>query len=132
MSEKKTGENWLIVGLEKFGEGICGIGGFLKKNWKLSFELRKVVLAIPVIMLMLWLEGECNARLPDLVGINLMASGDFEQLIARETAMAYTSGITIASLVMMFLSRKTIYPWLISLFSLALPILLIITNTFPG
>ena len=48
------------------------------------------------------------------------------------TAIAYTSAITIGCLVLMLFSRKTIYPWLISLFSLLLPVLLIITNTFPG
>lgn len=132
MSEKRSIGQWIVYGLEKFGEAICNLGVFFKKNWRLSFELRKVALAAPVVMLMLWLENECRQRLPELVGINLMASGDFEQLIARDTAIGYTSAITIACLVLMFFSRKTIYPWLISLFSLLLPVLLILTNTFPG
>ena len=132
MSEKRSIGQWIVFGLEKFGEGICNLGVFFKKNWRLSFELRKVALAAPVIMLMLWLENECAQRLPDMVGINLMANGDFQQLIARQTAIGYTSAITIACLVFMFLSRKTIYPWLISLFSLVLPVLLILTNTFPA
>lgn len=132
MSEKRSIGQWIVFGLEKFGESICNLGVFFKKNWRLSFELRKVALAAPVIMLMLWLENECAQRLPDMVGINLMANGDFQQLIARQTAIGYTSAITIACLVFMFLSRKTIYPWLISLFSLVLPVLLIITNTFPA
>ena len=132
MSEKRSIGQWIVYGLEKFGEGICNLGVFFKKNWRLSFELRKVALAAPVIMLMLWLENECAQRLPDMVGINLMANGDFQQLIARETAIGYTSAITIVCLIFMFLSRKTIYPWLISLFSLVLPVLLILTNTFPA
>jgi hypothetical protein len=40
--------------------------------------------------------------------------------------------ITVGCLVMMFFSRKTIYPWIISLMSLLLPLLLIVTNTFPA
>ena len=40
--------------------------------------------------------------------------------------------ITGVCLVMMFLSRRTIYPWLISIFSLVLPWLIWITNVFPA
>lgn len=132
MSEKSSPFGWLVTGLEKFGEGICGIGDFFKTHWRLGFEVRKVFLAAPVIALMIWLENECRQRLPELVGINLMASGDFEQLISRDTAIGYTSAITIGCLILMLFSRKTIYPWLISLMSLLLPVLLILTNTFPG
>jgi len=132
MGEKRTIGQWIVRGLEKFGEAICNLGVLFKNNWRLSFELRKVVMALPVVGLMIWLENECARRLPDMVGINLMTNGDFQQLIARETAIGYTSAITVACLVFMFLSRKTVYPWLISLFSLVLPILLIITNTFPA
>ena len=40
--------------------------------------------------------------------------------------------VTGVCLVMMWLSRRTIYPWIISIFSLVLPILIWITNVFPG
>jgi len=33
---------------------------------------------------------------------------------------------------MMWLSRRTIYPWIISIFTLVLPILIWITNVFPA
>ena len=39
--------------------------------------------------------------------------------------------VTALCLLMMFISRRTIYPWLISIFSLVLPILLIVTNMLP-
>ena len=132
MSEKRNILQWIEYGLEKFGEGICNIGAYFKKNWRLSFELRKVVMAIPVVIAMLSLANECRQRLPEMVGINLLANGDFEQLIARETAISATMAITVICLVFMFLSRKTVYPWLISLMSLLLPILLIVTNIFPA
>lgn len=132
MSEKRNILQWIAYGLEKFGEGICNIGGLFKKNWRLSFELRKVVMAVPVVVALIGITNECRKRLPEMVGINLMANGDFEQMIGRETAITATMAITIACLVFMFLSRKTVYPWLVSLMSLLLPILLIITNTFPA
>lgn len=132
MSEKRNFLQWIEYGLEKFGEGICSIGVFFKKNWRWSYELRKVVMAAPVVIAMLSLANECRQRLPEMVGINLLANGDFQQLIARETAISATMAITVICLVFMFLSRKTVYPWLISLMSLLLPILLIVTNVFPA
>lgn len=132
MQEKRNVLDWLVYGLEKFGEGICSLGALLKKNWRWSFELRKVVMAIPVVVLMMKLAAECRARLPETVGINLLANGGFEQMIARESAISATMAITTGCLVLMFFSRKTVYPWLVSLFSLALPVLLILTNTFPA
>jgi len=89
-------------------------------------------MAIPVVIAMVSLANECRQQLPEMVGINLMANGDFEKLVARETAIAATMAITVVCLVFMFLSRKTVYPWLISLMSLLLPILLIVTNIFPA
>ena len=104
----------------------------MKKNWRLGFELRKVILSIPVVVLMIGLADQCRKRLPEMVGINLLENGGFEQMMARETAISITMAITVACLVVMFFSRKTVYPWLISLMSLLLPLLLIVTNTFPA
>ena len=132
MREKRNILQWMAYGLEKFGEGICNVGALFKKNWRWSFELRKLIMAIPVVIGMVKLADECRQRLPEMVGINLMANGNFQQMIARETAITATIIITSACLVFMFLSRKTIYPWLVSILSLLLPVLLIITNIFPA
>ena len=40
--------------------------------------------------------------------------------------------IFAACLLLMFLSRRVVYPWLVSIFSLALPLLIYITNVFPA
>jgi hypothetical protein len=132
MSDKRSFLQYIEYGLEKFGEAICDFGDLLKKNKHWAFELRKVVMAIPVVVAMLSLADECRQRLPEMVGIHLLTNGDFERMIARETAISASIAITSICLVFMFLSRKTIYPWLISLMSLLLPILLIVTNIFPA
>ncbi len=132
MSKKRNVFGWIAFGLEKFGEGICAIGAFFKKNWRVSLELRKVVMAAPVVVLMLSLAAKCREQLPEMVGINLLENGDFAQLIAREAAISGCMAVTVICLVFMFLSRKTVYPWLISFLSLLLPLLLIVTNTFPA
>lgn len=132
MGEKKSFGQAVKSGFAKFGDAVCSFGRFLKKNWRLGFELRKVILSIPVVVLMLGLADQCRKRLPEMVGINLLENGGFEQMMARETAISITMAITVACLVFMFFSRKTVYPWLISLMSLLLPLLLIVTNTFPA
>ena len=71
------------------------------------------------------------ARLPEEVGINLLTTGEYEFLIIRGLAVLAPLVVTGICLLMMWISRRTIYPWLISIFSLVLPILLIVTNIFP-
>ena len=132
MSEKKSAKPAAGSGLEKLGNGICAVGRFLKEHWRWALELRKVIMALPVVAAMMYLADECRERLPEMVGINFLSSGDFERFIERETAITGTMTITVVCLVCMFLSRRTVYPWLISIFSLVLPILLIVTNMFPG
>ena len=41
-------------------------------------------------------------------------------------------GLTAACLLLMFCSRKAMYPWAISIFTLALPVLLLVSNVYPS
>ena len=41
-------------------------------------------------------------------------------------------GLTAACLLLMFCSRKAMYPWAISIFTLALPVLLLVSNVYPN
>ena len=132
MGEKKNMDQTVKSGSNKFGDAIRSFGRFVKKNWRIGFELRKIIMSIPVVVIMLGLADQCRKRLPEMVGIELLENGDFQQMIARESAISITMGITVGCLVLMFFSRKTIYPWIISLMSLLLPLLLIVTNTFPA
>jgi hypothetical protein len=40
-------------------------------------------------------------------------------------------GVTAACLLLMFCSRRTLYPWLISIMSLLLPMLILLLNNYP-
>ena len=111
----------------------------LKKIWTYAkivgqwiYKLRSVILSIPVIIAAISLAVDNAARLPVFVGINLQANGEYAMMIERNVAVMVPLLITVGSLLMMFLSRKVLYPWLISVFSLVVPILLWITNIFPG
>lgn len=132
MDEKKSFGQKVKSGFQKFGEALCSFGRYLKKNWRWGFELRKIIMAIPVVVMMIGLADQCRRRLPEMVGLKLLEDGTFEHMMARESAISITMAITIGCLVLMFFSRKTVYPWLISLMSLLLPLLLIVTNTFPA
>jgi hypothetical protein len=52
-------------------------------------------------------------------------------MISREAAVYGPLGITAVCLLLMFLSRRVVYPWIISALTLILPILVLITNQYP-
>ena len=87
-------------------------------------------MVIPVLLAALQLAIYSRDHLPETVGFNIQASGEFAQMISRDTAVYGPLGLTCACLVLVLLSRRTIYPWIISLFTLTLPILILMLNSF--
>ena len=122
----------LPLWLEKTLNVLRKIGSVLKSIAKWVYRLRGFFMAIPVVLAALYLATKNMARLPDEVGINLLANGQYEYLISRGLAVMGPLVITGVCLVMIFLSRRTVFPWLISIFSLVLPLLIYITNVFPA
>lgn len=119
---------WMDKTLDVLGK----IGRVLASIGKWIYRLRGFFMAVPVVLVALHLATQNMARLPDEVGINLLANGQYEYLISRGLAVMAPLVVTGVCLVMMFLSRRTIYPWLISIFSLILPWFIWITNVFPA
>ena len=99
---------------------------------KWVFRLRGVLMSVPVALVALRLAAWNMTKLPEEVGINLLASGEYQYMISRGLAVMAPLVVTGVCLLMMLLSRRTIYPWLISIFSLVLPLLIWVTNVFPG
>lgn len=114
--EEKTGGFWPVV----------------RKAGRIIYRLRKLVLAAPVVLLALRLAAYNSQHLPAQVGLNLQTTGEFASTIGRGTAVMFPLVLTGGCLVLMFCSRKSIYPWLISLFSLVVPLLLLVTNLYPS
>lgn len=100
--------------------------------WLAVYRLRSVFLAVPVIIVALRLAAYNSEHLPLLVGLNLQSTGEFAKVISRQTAVTLPLLVTGGCLVLMCFSRKTLYPWLISVFSLVIPVLLLITNIYPA
>lgn len=105
--------------------------------WSTFFKLRSVFLSIPVAAIALILALRNMVKLPDAVMFSTAALNDVGNLvfqnvtISKALAVWGPFGITLACLAMVFLSKKVTYPWLISLFSLFVPILLLLINSFP-
>ena len=129
VSEKKESVKKTLAPVNK---GYCAVKRFIYAVAEYIVRFRKIIMATPVMIAMAKLAQYSYQKLPEMVGIALQNNGEYAQMISRNTAVLGPVVITSACLVLMFCSRKTVYPWLISIFSLILPILLIVTNVFPA
>lgn len=100
--------------------------------WVYIFHFRKVLLCVPVVAASIYLARLNWTQLPDQVGLSLMSNGQFAQTVAKEAAVYGPMGVTAVCLALMVCSRRALYPWLISVFTLVLPLLILITNVFPS
>ncbi len=119
-------------GLDKVKEIVKKINGAINFTGLGLFHLRKIVMAAPVVYYALKLASYNMEHLPEEVGINLQSSGEFAMTIARSMAVYGPLGLTVACLLLMFCSRKAMYPWAVSIFTLTLPILLLLSNLYPS
>lgn len=103
-----------------------------KEVWKWMYRFRSILLAVPVGLVALRLALFNSLNLPETVGIDLQASGQYSYLLSRHTVVLWPLILTGGCLAMMFCSRRVIYPWIISVFSLLVPVLIYITNVFPA
>lgn len=110
-------------GLKKVGHGIL-----ITCRW--IYKLRGLLLSIPVAIAAIYLAVQSGNNLPASVGINLQANGEFATMIDRGVAIWVPLGITTGCIVFTCCSRRVIYPWLIGIFSLIVPVLLQLTNSF--
>ena len=107
-------------------------GRMVKSASGYVIKMRKIFLAIPVVWGAVYLAIYNEANLPAIVGLDLQNNGDFNIQVIRELAVLGPVVITGVCLLLMFCSRKLLTPWLVSMFSLILPVIILITNTFPA
>ena len=129
MENKKSGLNRKKMQMPLWMEKTMAV---LKPICKWIYRLRSLFMAVPVAVAALYLAAQNMARLPEEVGINLLENGQYEYLVSRGLAVLVPLIVTGVCLGMMFLSRRTIYPWIVSIFSLVLPWVIWITNVFPA
>ena len=112
------------------GNGLRNAWQVVKMAAKWMYQLRSVLLAIPVAAFALGLAGKNMTRLPGAVGFFLQENGEFQFLVTRGVAVMGPLAITAVCILLMFCSRKVVFPWLISIFSLLIPWVIWITNMF--
>ena len=101
-----------------------------KEIWEWAYNLRAVLLSIPVIIGAIVLAILNISRLPDQVGLDMLAVGEFQVTVAKGIAVMAPLALTTVCLLLVFCSKKVLYPWLISVFSLVLPVVLWLSNMF--
>ena len=127
-------EKWLQLwkssedGRGAFVDFIRNAGAYIQKVAAWIWRLRGVILSVPVAFVAVHLALKNYATLPENVGINLLETGEYATTISRDLAVVFPLGLTAVCLVMVLLSRKTLYPWLISVFTLILPIFVALLN----
>lgn len=129
---EKSGVSAQVSGLDKVKSTVSRINRVINTVGTWLFRLRKPVMAAPVVYYALKLAAYNSTHLPEQVGIDLQATGEFAQTIGRELAVMGPLCLTLACLLLMFCSRKAMYAWAISIFTLTLPLLLLFSNTYPA
>lgn len=94
------------------------------------FRLRKLFLSVPVIAAAAALAVRNLRYLPEQVGISFTESGEYALIVSRNAAVFVPCAVTAGCLLLMCLSRKVLYPWIISVLTLILPLLIWLTNAF--
>lgn len=92
-------------------------------------KMRKVFMAVPVGAAAVWLALYNESHLPTIVGLNLQSNGEYSIEVLRELAVLGPVAVTAFCLLLMFCSRRTLTPWFVSIVSLAIPVVILITNT---
>lgn len=118
--------------IAKFKSVCQKIGRVLKLTGIWAYRLRSVILAIPVAIAAVILALRNMSALPEQVDLSLFVYMSESLMIGREFVIFIPLALTALSLLLMFCSRRILYTWLISLFSLALPVVIYIVGTFPG
>lgn len=103
----------------------------LHVTWSFIYRLRSVFLAIVLGFAAIWVMLWCSPRLPDSVGIYLMNNGEFFLLVPKQIALIGSLAVTATCILLMLCTKKPLYPWLIGVFSLVLPIFFLFTNIYP-
>lgn len=120
------------TGMEKVKAVVTKINSIINLIGMTIYHLRKFVMAAPVVYYALKLADYNRSHLPEQVGLNLQATGEFTHMISRHMAVMGPLALTVACLLLMFCSRKAMYSWAVSIFTLALPLLILISNVYPA
>ncbi len=104
-----------------------GIGVFF--SW--IYKLRRVIMTVPVAAAALALAWKNSRALPESVGVFIQANGSYALNITHGTAVFFPLVVTGLCLLLMFCSKKPLYPWLISIMTLIIPFYMLLSTLMP-
>ncbi len=99
----------------------------LKLTVKWGYQLRSLVLSIPVFVCAAALAIRNAKLLP--AELRMPAFGE-QYVITRGVAVLVPLAVTCICIVLMLCSKKMLYPWLVSVLSLVLPLVIWLASTF--
>lgn len=107
----------------------------LRAAAKVVYKFRSLFMAIPVVACSINLALVSAAKLPSKLMLSIPAVQERELVLKlvemdKTTAIFVPVLITAVCLLLMFCSRRQLFPWLISIFSLILPATLIVAGMF--
>lgn len=128
----------------RIGQVLSTIGKNLGILWKYIYKLRAFFLAVPVAAAAVIQAMRNMERLPDTVEYSMLhldlhatetLFGPFvltvEQL-SREAAVTVALTLTAVCLLFTIFSKRTLFPWIVSLFTLLVPTLLYLSTQYPA
>ena len=128
---------------EVFTDIFHWIARFFTLLWRYMFMFRGILISAPVAVLAAMIIVWSREHLPEMVEItHLVLDPEAEgavfglfvmttESISRNVAIGGPVALSAVCLVCTMLSKRTLYPWLISLLSLTLPVIMYCLNTYP-
>ena len=129
--------------LQKIGSALRSFGRGVSVVWSYIYKLRAIFLAVPVATVASVQSVTNMSRLPDMVEYNTLAIDkeaenalfgavvmSVEQ-VSREIAVFGPLMLTVVCLLLLLCSKRTLYPWLISVFTLCVPLMIYLLNVYP-
>lgn len=139
--------NWLVGKVRPVWEAtknvFGSIGYVLSLLWKYIYMFRGILISAPVAAAAVLVASWSQKNLPEMVEItHVVVDKEAEgalfglfvmttEQIGRNVAVGVPLFLTAVCLVFTILSKRTLYPWLISVFTLCLPIVMYFLNTYP-
>lgn len=107
----------------------------IKTICKYLYMFRGVFISIPTAIVAIMLALRNSERLPESVAVEIFRFWKVDETaaatISRTSAVMIPLAITGVCILMTILSKRTVFPWLIGVFTLVLPILIWVTNLYP-
>lgn len=102
-----------------------------KQIWHYLWKFRGIIISVPVLLYAIGQAFQNAARLPEKVGMDIQATGEFAVTLTRPVAVLVPLLITLGSILLTCFTKRPLFPWLISIFTLVLPVLIWLINAYP-